>query len=761
MRTTGSRRAVIGPRPLAPHLALFIAIVCAFLWAQLAASQREAPTVDEQNHIARGLSYLVTGDLRLWIGHPPLINALAALPLLFDPRIQVPLNDPTWITPDWIEFAITLFWKLDNPALAMIAASRLMIMLLGVLFLAILYRLGADLGGRWAGVAAVALAALDPNLRAHSRLVTTDLGILLTLTVWLWRRWLRHPRTGLMLASGVALGLALASKFSAGIFIPPLVVATFAAWGFGARQVGRLAAVAALAFVTTWAVYLFELRPAFGFALPLPMPTYLEEFRWATSTLAFPNYLLGRVNTTGYFEYFPIVFAVKTPVPLLALSAIGLAVPLGRRWRAELAVWLTAGFYFAVSVYSRVNIGYRHLFPILPLLYIAGALALITLWRVSRPGRWAAGGLLAWLALNTLLIYPRDLTFFNELAGGPENGWRITVDSNLDWGQDLGELVDFVRERKIDSIFVSYFGSVPIGSVPVKEFPLPARGLPPRPSPEYHPMFPAPGWYAISVTHLVGGASFYNSDTFAYFRQRQPEAILGRTIYVYHVPAETGTVAVCVNPPPTMSDDEVRRIFGPALTRLLKFDCAQGLPLPQGRAWYVLRGEQSDSVQAALTWLGAQLEYAETGQPDPRFAFRLYQLPDAAARAAEYAEERMEPESFGGLTAFLGHRYGAPLRPGQPAQIQTIWRIQSTLPEPLSIFLHLTAPDGFVLAQSDGFNTPFDSLRPHDALIQFHPLAFPADLPAGAQFQIGVYALSGTQARYPLPDGADHVAFSP
>lgn len=734
------------------------ALLLAFFLAQLHALPRAAPTVDEQAHLARGLAIWRTGDLKLYVGHPPLVHLIAALPVAVDPRVRFPFDAPTWLNRDWIEFPITLFWKMDNPAPTMFSAARVMIVLLSALLLAALYRLGADVGGRWAGLAVVALAALDPNLRAHARLITTDLGVLLalTLTILTWRRWLRSPEhIGLSVVAGVMLGLALVSKYTAALFVPALALVTLARLGWGRAALLRVLLAFAAAGLTAWAVYGFELRPALGLGFPIPLAGYWEEFLWTTETLRFPSYLLGRVSESHWL-YFPVALLVKTPLPLLLLAAFGAA-----RLRAELLLWLPATVYFAVAVISGVNIGYRHLFPLLPALYLAAALPLVQWWQARGLRRVAAVVALGWLALNSVFVYPRDLTFFNELAGGPDNGWRVLVDSNLDWGQDLGELVNFVRERDIGSIYVSYFGSIPIGSFFVDAYPLPARPLPPRPASDWEPVFPRPGWYAISLTHLMGGAGLPDPDTFAYFRHQQPEAVLGRTIYVYRVPAETGAVAVCVNPPPSVGEQEARRIFGAAATRLIQFDCARGLPLPAGRAWYLLRGEQADAVREPLEKLGAALYYDESNHPDPRFTFRLYRLENAAAQAATYPAQPVAPHVFGQRLAFLGHSYRAALKPGEPAEVQTAWRIVAPLTEPLSLFLHLSAPDGFPLAVSDGLNTPFDSLRPEDALIQFHPLALPEQLPAGAQFRVGAYALSGAQSRYLLPQGTDFIAWEP
>lgn len=40
-------------------------------------------------------------------------------------------------------------------------------------------------------------------------------------------------------------------------------------------------------------------------------------------------------------------------------------------------------------------------------------------------------------AASTLRVYPHQLAYFNEVSGGPENGYRHLLHSNFDWGQDL------------------------------------------------------------------------------------------------------------------------------------------------------------------------------------------------------------------------------------------------------------------------------------------------------------------------------------
>ena len=66
--------------------------------------------------------------------------------------------------------------------------------------------------------------------------------------------------------------------------------------------------------------------------------------------------------------------------------------------------------------------------------------------------------LISWQAISIFAIYPHFLSYFNEIIGGPANGYIYTVNSNLDWGQDLKRLKKWVEENNIDKIYLDYFG---------------------------------------------------------------------------------------------------------------------------------------------------------------------------------------------------------------------------------------------------------------------------------------------------------------
>ncbi|HFC11246.1 MAG TPA: hypothetical protein ENJ56_00275, partial [Anaerolineae bacterium] len=147
-----------------------------------------------------------------------------------------------------------------------------------------------------------------------------------------------------------------------------------------------------------------------------------------------------------------------------------------------------------------------------------------------------AAPLITLLLLSTLQIAPDFLAYFNLLAGGADNGWKLLGDSNLDWGQDLRGLAKWVEAEQVDEIWLSYFGE---GRPDY--YNIPYRGLdsvPPRlMSADHNPLYPtdpAPGIYAISATNLQG-VLFKDHDQFAYFRQREPFAKIGYSIFLYKV----------------------------------------------------------------------------------------------------------------------------------------------------------------------------------------------------------------------------------
>jgi hypothetical protein len=187
--------------------------------------------------------------------------------------------------------------------------------------------------------------------------------------------------------------------------------------------------------------------------------------------------------------------------------------------------------FFAIAVWSRFNIGVRHILPVYPFLFVwlGGSVATIC----SSRKWWARSVTLVlgiWLIASVLKIYPDYLAYFNEVAGGPKNGHRFLVDSNLDWGQDLKGLKRWMEGQGLEKIEFAYFGTVDPSLYGINAVPaLGSNTLFWRGGKDHSPTSP---YIAISATYLAG-LYLSDKDTYALFRGKNPVASIGHSILVY------------------------------------------------------------------------------------------------------------------------------------------------------------------------------------------------------------------------------------
>jgi len=292
-----------------------------------------------------------------------------------------------------------------------------------------------------------------------------------------------------------------------------------------------------------WATYAFQIAPAVAGGPAIPMGTYwggiLAVFRNVQGGR--PAYLLGETRLDGWHAYFPIVFGVKTPLAVLMLLPLAACLPAKEPRRRSGSFLLTpVATYWMAALAGDLNLGYRHLLPTLPLLYI---------WAAQRLGRvrpqawrrlWPA--MLLWLAVDTAMISPHFLAYVNPLGGGPEQGWRVVADSNIDWGQDLKYLSAYLEQHSPEvPLWLSWFGSSYPERYGITDYrPLP--GLPHHfnlwfePAP-FDAVQPEPGLYAISVSNLVE-LPLMEKHFFDAFRMREPDVRIGYSIHIYYVAPE-------------------------------------------------------------------------------------------------------------------------------------------------------------------------------------------------------------------------------
>ena len=516
----------------------------------LLSSRRISATYDEQYHIANGLYFLRTGDPSLIPAHPPLIQILATLPLLTNRNLVVPSKESA---DSNLTFSDQLLWRLNQNGPSIVARARLPIIGLTLLLAVTVYAWTRELFGPISGLLALTLLSFDPNILAHGNLVTNDIGVTCFATVALYAfwRWMTHPTAVRAVMAGLPLGLAQVSKFSAVYLIPVLMIilvtdriwkSTTAASRLTAKTtLAYLAVIAVAAYFAIWLVYGFNVATVKGY--PFPARDYLTGLQAATSLVASgkDSFLLGAYSPKGWWYYFPIAFAVKTPLPTLILIGASCVFVYRRRtWRSSLPLLIPVVIYFAICIASPFDIGYRHLLPILPCLFIFTSQLALLDWKTSRLGTGAVTAMVIWLAIASVVTFPHYLTFFNEIAGGPDNGYKILVDSNLDWGQQLIGLREYMTQENIPSVKLSYHGTADPTAYGVVHEPLPSYPYNQWTSDTVPDILlnPPSGVYAISANNLQG-LRFKNHDLYETFRQRKPDAIVGHSIFIYRI---NGTV---------------------------------------------------------------------------------------------------------------------------------------------------------------------------------------------------------------------------
>ncbi|MCP4537078.1 MAG: phospholipid carrier-dependent glycosyltransferase [Chloroflexi bacterium] len=739
-------------------------------------------TLDEPLHITSGYACLLTGDYRLVEEHPPLLKMLQAAPLLLaQPRLPDPRNAPGWDDANLIVAAQHVVVPYA-PIETLVFAARVPTMLIGILLAALVYRWAADAFGSRAGLLALVLCAFDPNILAHAGVAATDLGATCAIfaamyTFWRWIRQKNGPSWRRCLTAAVVLGLALGVKSTVLMLLP--IYGLFVLLGRPPQRslspyLRQTLVAGGIAFVVLWALYRFEFGTVPGWSFPIPAPSHFlpllklqEHMREGHSA-----FLMGQNYHHGVWYYFPIAFALKTPpltLVLFLLTALGL---LGRRarsagWRGEAALSALPLLYFGISLTSGINIGYRHLLPILPFLFVWVSRLAPLFARVPMSWRWTGRVALAGCVGVTLALFPWYLAYFNSFAGGIDGGYRYLTDSNLDWGQTWKALKQYVDEHNVTEFGLSQYTINDPRAYGLDYVPLP-------PWPDAPPVLPrrfnpAPGVYAISATTLQG-VVVADAEMFDYFRQIEPVRRVGHAMFVYQVSAHPPTewAAQCTTPVAPLPPDVLMEGLGQDDLRMAYFDCGNSWLYPPGSGWYVHARDAAGLEMSAIHTQRTRVAYEQTrsgfvppftvyewfGQ-DPLEGLspvQVYAAPSDWPPVQAEAEgvTLTSPVKVGGGLEFLGYTT-------KGETVQTYWHVIQTPTQPLSLMAHLLDTNGVPVAVGDGLGVPIDQWRPGDVIVQRHEITTPPDTASGTYWlQTGAYTLPDVE-RLPILQNGDVV----
>ncbi len=377
--------------------------------------------------------------------------------------------------------------------------------------------------GRWPGLIAFGLYAFEPNIIAHSQLVTTDIYAAATATLSIYTFWRFCSKPGLRsaLLAGLALGLCQIAKYSGILLYPIFLILVIIRHGNWLRmqfvsKAYRTALLAIWAFVKYAVVFLLasilvinvgflfnrtatplgnyqfksvifqsfqKINPTFN-QLPIPVPApYLEGldyviYRERTGEGYGNIYLLGEIRKgSGFPGYFIIASLLKVPIPILMI--LGASVFLWLRsfnkdefWKHDMFLIVPALVYaIYFNFFFNAQIGIRFYLVVFPISIIFAA-RIFRNWPHFRPRTWILSGAASlYLIVSVLSYFPNYLPYFNEIIGDRSHAYRYLADSNIDWGQNVTELVNFLWQH---------------------------------PDYKYEPAAPTSGTIVVSVNDLVG-----------------------------------------------------------------------------------------------------------------------------------------------------------------------------------------------------------------------------------------------------------------
>lgn len=470
--STGSRR-------LLRNSTIYLVVLLAFSAAlNVGVALKASTTTDEPRHIKYGWHILQLRPDRVF-------------PELFDSQMPISaLNAVPWTIASYLD-AHHLLRPL-SAALEHLLAARVPTILATLALALLVYFWACDLYGKGPALAACVLCTLSPNLMAHGTLATTDMYHALGVVggLFFFHRYLLQPSLSRAMVSGLALALAQTTKSFAlvlyGVVFLILALMLLRRTSLSSltwKRVLLFTAIATLWFVAVINVafcfdrtfaplsYYFQTNmlarlqklplPA---QLPVPFPypflQGLHLMRAGEQAGTAGNvYLLGKLGDPtnpafhGFKSYYAVAYFYKEPIALQILFLIGLVWICRHRKLDDFLVgeapllMAAAILVLGLSLFSKTQIGIRHILPALAIETIIAAAAFVNFSSKPWPQKTLLVLLVLWMAGSVASYYPHMIPYMNEWAGDRRLTYRILGDSNLDWGQDTAVVEEFLRKN--------------------------------------------------------------------------------------------------------------------------------------------------------------------------------------------------------------------------------------------------------------------------------------------------------------------------
>jgi hypothetical protein len=567
-----------------------IALLLLFLAQCVHTAKTDSVSWDESQHLYSGWLSWKHADFGFNPEVPPLVKMWCAIPLLHREMAQPPYTGGNFKREG---FVLGQRFLEMNGIDRTLMPARVMAALLSALLGITIFLTALEMFGEKAAVFAVALFCFDPNFLAHGSFVTTDIGASLTLllSTFCFYRVLKRPSAGRIVILGITLGMTFTAKFTGILILPMLVlIAGLDLWtrrvevtvddsaATGRQQIVSIVTASLIGLFCIWAIYGFryEARPA-NLSLNPVTDEYLQgltsSFSRATmfwvsrhhllpeayiygladtkiSAASLPSYLFGHLTHRASRWYYPAAFAIKSTLPCLILLSITIVALISKRWKVRrevIVLTVPPAVLFLIASTSDIGIGFRHLFPIFPMLYILFAGCVSHLVSQNRKLLYVFGVLLLWQVETSWAARPGLLAYANEAWGGPAKTHLYLSDSNTDWGQQLKYVKKYLDDHGKESCYFAYFEQ---GPVDFRDYGIRCQVLPTgsgswagMDSLHFGSNPYVSGLVLVSDGVLAGADIPGKMNPYAQFRTVQPTAVIDRSVYVYEGTFHLGPAA--------------------------------------------------------------------------------------------------------------------------------------------------------------------------------------------------------------------------
>lgn len=549
---------------------------------------KDTPTYDEPANMVASFAYVHKNDFRIYPDNPPFVKYLAGLMMFpIKSNINFPDNLETYTDPskfDLYSFGRDFLYNSGNNTRLIIFLCRIIPIIFTLLLGILLFVFSQKIYGYRAGLLALFLYTFDPNIRGHGHILAFDIPLAFIILLICYLTYLltitnkNNIRKIFFLIILISLSFSIAfmtkftfvffasvyilgsililfgiirepqlKKYSIHLLLSVLIIPIIFIWTFGlTTNYNKVTLDYNKLPIINSANKLLISNPAWNMINLIPMPYYYKagiKTMFTHNFVSQPAYLFGEVRSqNNWFFYFPISFLLKVPLSIQLIIYISILLITkkilsgGKIIIKEYLFFISGIFFFlCMMIFSHINNVFRYLFPSY-ILFILNASSIAN--KKFNNNRLFSIFIFyicpLWLIFSSISSFPFDLSYTNELTGIPPQGNKYLSDSEIDWGQDLERLAEWLTVNGYgkETVKFSYLGTADPKYYGIKYTPL-----------QFEDLSHLKGILAISVGNLTLGDWQYTSgDDYKlklahapldFLRAKKPDAVIGKSIFVY------------------------------------------------------------------------------------------------------------------------------------------------------------------------------------------------------------------------------------